>query len=164
MAYVPLLTACFVVCYGLPPQLEKPQGDSPSTDASNMFGLLNQKIRILDSRLDVDYRILKSEMRRDMGQSCTACRSSGSNISGLRFDIQKLQMDMKQMWAGHKLQEQALQEYITNQTQPLDQLDSIMEVVHNTSGELYHIREQMAFLSARISMATHRPPVTTSPP
>jgi len=145
--------------------------DRPQSDAStaNFFKLFNTKFRLLERKIDVEFRILGQTLReelRGIGSQGGGCPPNGGGsdkdttqaLTRLKFEVQTLQMDIKQMASDQKRFEERIVMVINNGTEGLVQrLNGIEVVLQNATDSVKDFSKAIEILLDKVDGITDPP-------
>ncbi|KAL3852282.1 hypothetical protein ACJMK2_015946 [Sinanodonta woodiana] len=116
----------------------------------NMVNLLSEKIRQMERSMDIEMRMLKNELRREIHGSCSKClRSLGkTNISSLQLEVRTLHLDVKQLAESVEHLSSLVTHYLENTTSPLMQkIASLVNASIDSSEQMKRIQENLTLVS-----------------
>ncbi|OWF49695.1 Deleted in malignant brain tumors 1 protein [Mizuhopecten yessoensis] len=159
----------------------KPSGfpkDKPQNDAvtASWFRMFNAKFRLLERKIDLDFKILGQTLREELkGRTpggCSGCDTRLPNNDGmeeaiaqLKFEIQTLQVDMKQMASNQLLFEASFLLSLENSTATLqNKFDDVSEVLEEVSTNVDSLNTSISALSDTIDNLADENRVTTTTP
>ncbi|KAK3589457.1 hypothetical protein CHS0354_030578 [Potamilus streckersoni] len=156
--FLVFLALCSQTLHAMPPI---------SDTEENMVNLLSEKIRHMERSMDIEMRMLKNEVRREIRGSCSKCvRSIGNtNISSLQFEVRTLHSDVKQLAASVERLSSLVMHYVENATSPLMQkITSLVNASMDNSEQIRRIQENLMSVSKRLEGALRptEPPVSAT--
>ncbi|XP_060081975.1 soluble scavenger receptor cysteine-rich domain-containing protein SSC5D-like [Ylistrum balloti] len=149
---------------------EKPQSDAVT---ASWFRMFNAKFRLLERKIDLDFKILGQTLREELkgrpggGGGPRLPNNDGLEeaISQLKFEIQTLQIDMKQMASNQLRFEANFLSSLENSTVTLqNKFSDVSEVLEAVSNNVESLNNSISMLSDTMNNLAEKDRVTTPAP
>lgn len=148
---------------------EKPQSDAVT---ASWFRMFNAKFRLLERKIDLDFKILGQTLREELKGGTgghypdnTGYDELSQRISQLKFEIQTLQIDMKQMAANQLQFEERFMLALDNSTASLqDNFEDVSEVLGTVSANVGNLNHSIQVLSNKLDDLANQGRETTPAP
>lgn len=133
------------------------RNDGPMSNSAmaSWFKLINSKIRLLERKLEIDFRILSQTLREELKAGARGCSRSlpgpgagDVSISDVRFEVQTLQMDMRQMAVVQVRMEEDLAGMSNRTSNVAERVDRNTELLERVLEKLSNLTDMVSYLAS----------------